>query len=195
MAPAIIRIASLRGTLGRSNEARRNEIIALGARHRGRHDELLREFSAGQGLRFDILMDIGGFRDMHRHRRCIQILQPFTNAHGYEVPEGLADAGLLQQYDSAMTQAHEAFVNVSSGRPGGECGLRFASGHAHPRSVQDGLRAKRCTSLNCALRLPDTSLTAASPGRCTRQWLAGTRRSLQYFRVADINQPIDLLQR
>ncbi len=77
------------------DEARRNEIIALGARHRGRHDELLREFSAGQGLRFDILMDIGGFRDMHRHRRCIQILQSFTNAHGYEVPEGLAEAGLL----------------------------------------------------------------------------------------------------
>ena len=77
------------------DEARRNEIIALGARHRGRHDELLREFSAGQGLRFDILMDIGGFRDMHRHRRCIQILQPFTNLHGYEVPEGLAEAGLL----------------------------------------------------------------------------------------------------
>ena len=28
------------------SEARRNEIIALGVRHRGRHDELLREFSA-----------------------------------------------------------------------------------------------------------------------------------------------------
>ena len=95
------------------NEASRNEIIALGARHRGRHDELLREFSAGQGLRFDILMDIGGFRDMHRHRRCVQILQPFTSAHGYEVPEGLADAGLLQQYDSAMTQAHEAFFKLA----------------------------------------------------------------------------------
>ena len=40
--------------------------------------KLLREFSAGQALRFDILMDIGGFRDMHRHRRCVQILQPFT---------------------------------------------------------------------------------------------------------------------
>ncbi len=126
--------------VGSLEEARRNEIIALGARHRGRHDELLREFSAGQGLRFDILMDIGGFRDMHRHRRCIQILQPFTSAHGYEVPEGLAEAGLLQQYDSAMTQAHEAFVHVRSGRPGGERGLRFASGHAHPRAVQDGLR-------------------------------------------------------
>ena len=61
----------IRGHVAALSEARRNEIIALGMRHRGRHDELLREFSAGQTLRFDILMDIGGFRDMHRHRRCL----------------------------------------------------------------------------------------------------------------------------
>ena len=95
-APASTLIVSLPAKSPRSEEARRSEIIALGARHRGRHDELLREFSAGQGLRFDILMDIGGFRDMHRHRRCIQILQSFTNAHGFEVPDVLAEAGLLR---------------------------------------------------------------------------------------------------
>ena len=39
---------------------------------------MLRAFRAGQQFRFDILMDIGGFRDMHRHRRCIQIEQGFT---------------------------------------------------------------------------------------------------------------------
>ena len=56
----------------------RREIIDLGLRHRGRHDEMARAFCAGQQFRFDILMDIGGFRDMHRHRRCIQIGQDFT---------------------------------------------------------------------------------------------------------------------
>ena len=58
----------------------RREIIDLGVRHRGRHDEMLRAFCAGQQFRFDILMDIGGFRDMHRHRRCIQIGQEFTTS-------------------------------------------------------------------------------------------------------------------
>ena len=67
--------------------ARVAEIIELGLRHRGRHDEALRAFHAGAALRFDILMDIGGFRDMHRHRRCTQILQGFTALHGYETPE------------------------------------------------------------------------------------------------------------
>ena len=75
--------------------ARVAEIIESGLRHRGRHDEALRAFHAGAALRFDILMDIGGFRDMHRHRRCIQIGQDFTTAHGFDVPEELEPAGAL----------------------------------------------------------------------------------------------------
>ena len=63
-----------------AGERRRREIIDLGLRHRGKHDEMLRGFRAGQQFRFDILMDTGGFRDMHRHRRCIQVMQGFTIA-------------------------------------------------------------------------------------------------------------------
>ncbi|HEY6465661.1 MAG TPA: FAD-dependent thymidylate synthase, partial [Candidatus Acidoferrales bacterium] len=55
-----------------AGERKRREIIDLGLKHRGKHDEMLRGFRAGQQFRFDILMDAGGFRDMHRHRRCIQ---------------------------------------------------------------------------------------------------------------------------
>src|SRR5271170_2026297 len=62
----------IRNHVAALGEAHRGEIIALGTRHRGSHDELLREFSVGKALKFDILMDIGGFRDMHRHRRCVQ---------------------------------------------------------------------------------------------------------------------------
>ncbi len=69
-----------------AGERIRREIIDLGLRHRGKHDEMLRAFCSGQHFRFDILMDIGGFRDMHRHRRCIQIGQEFTTNHGYDAP-------------------------------------------------------------------------------------------------------------
>src|SRR5262249_12560841 len=68
----------LRSAVESLSAAQRGEIIALGTAHRGKHDELLRAFSAGQSFRFDTLQDIGGFRDMHRHRRCIQIGQSFT---------------------------------------------------------------------------------------------------------------------
>jgi len=82
--------------------SRRREIVDLGIKHRGPHDELLRAFNAGQSFRFDILMDIGGFRDLHRHRRCVQIHQAFTHAHGYETPEELAAVGLRERYDGVM---------------------------------------------------------------------------------------------
>ncbi len=98
------------------------EIIQLGLRHRGKHDEALRAFHAGAALRFDILMDIGGFRDMHRHRRCVQIIQPFTALHGYETPTCgdlaaeinlLAEAGILTEFQSAIEAAHAASSQIA----------------------------------------------------------------------------------
>jgi thymidylate synthase ThyX len=85
----------------------RNGIIELGVKHRGRHDELLKPYCAGQRFRFDILMDIGGFRDMHRHRRCVQLHQRFTTAHGYDTPEDVVNAGWPTRYDAAMQRARE----------------------------------------------------------------------------------------
>ncbi len=175
-------------------DAQRNEIIHLGARHRGRHDELLRAFSAGQGLRFDILMDIGGFRDMHRHRRCVQILQRFTNVHGYEVPEGLAEAGLLPQYDAAMTQAHTAFDRVSQ-----------AGFPEHARYLLPlGTRTRALFKMDFAEALYIAELRSTPAGHFSyrrvawEMYQAVARRHpalASYFRVADIHQPVDLLQR
>jgi thymidylate synthase ThyX len=175
-------------------ESQRNEIIALGARHRGRHDELLREFSAGQALRFDILMDIGGFRDMHRHRRCVQILQPFTDAHGFEVPAGVAEAGLQRQYDSAMRQAHEAFFKIS------QAGLRENAAYVLPL----GTRKRALFKMDFAEALYIAELRSAPAGHFSyrrvawEMYQAVARKHpalADFFRVADIDQPVDLLQR
>jgi len=113
----------IRDLVAQLPEARINELVELGLRHRGRHDEALRAFHAGAALRFDILMDIGGFRDMHRHRRCTQIIQGFTSLHGYETPthcdlpadvDLLAEAGALQSFQSAIDQAHAASATISA---------------------------------------------------------------------------------
>jgi hypothetical protein len=180
--------------VGAFDEARRNEIIAVGARHRGRHDELLREFSAGQGLRFDILMDLGGFRDMHRHRRCIQILQPFTDAHGYETPEGLVEAGLQHSYDAAMNQAHEAFVHVS--RTGTVENARYL--------LPLGTRTRALFKMDFAEALYIAELRSAPAGHFSyrrvawEMYQAVARRHpalADYFRVDDIHEPVDPLRR
>src|SRR5438270_2286975 len=99
--------------------SRVHEIVDLGTKHRGRHDELLRAFSVGQRLKFDILMDVGGFRDMHRHRRCVQICQDFTAAHGFEIPEDLAAAGLGPRYEKVMKNAGEVSAKLAAGASDG----------------------------------------------------------------------------
>src|SRR4029077_5577840 len=109
----------IRTAVEAAGEAIRREIIDLGLRHRGRHDEMLRAFRAGQQFRFDILMDIGGFRDMHRHRRCIQIEQTFTTQHGYEIPAELEPAGALDAYKAAMERTSSS-VQALAGSPSPE---------------------------------------------------------------------------
>src|SRR5215510_6585813 len=88
--------------------AQRSEIIDLGLRHRGPHDELPRTFQSGQRFCFDILMDIGGFRDLHRHRRCTQIEQDFTRHHGYDTPPDIIAAGLEPRYHRLMQRVAQA---------------------------------------------------------------------------------------
>ena len=105
----------IRQAIEAAGDKRRQEIIDLGLRHRGKHDEMLRAFCAGQKFRFDILMDIGGFRDMHRHRRCIQIGQGFTTKHGYDVPEEVSAAGVSESYHATMRRAAQAVRKTGFG--------------------------------------------------------------------------------
>lgn len=84
------------------SEKQKQETIEVALRMRGPHDELIREFRSGYAFLFDILMDIGGWRDLHRHRRCQQVQQNFTTLHGYDVPPVLEEAGLDADYRAAM---------------------------------------------------------------------------------------------
>src|SRR5262249_41463896 len=56
------------------SHAERAEVLDAALRGRGPHDEWLRALHAGQPLTFDILVDAGAFRDLHRHRRCVQLI-------------------------------------------------------------------------------------------------------------------------
>lgn len=97
---------------------RQTEIYELAVRKRGRHDELLRMLDT-HSVTFDILMDVGSYRDMHRHRRTVQVPQDYTYTHGYDWHPELEKYGNLYAYQVAMdahtdtvkaldTQQHEA---------------------------------------------------------------------------------------
>ncbi|MGA7107481.1 MAG: FAD-dependent thymidylate synthase [Terracidiphilus sp.] len=183
-------------------ECRVHEIIEIGLSHRGRHDEALRAFHAGAALRFDILMDIGGFRDMHRHRRCVQIQQGFTALHGYETPRdgdaaGLAEAGMLTEYQTAIEAAHQASEQIAKG--------------TEPEAAVSGLYLlPLATRVRCLFKMDFaeaqyiSELRSAPAGHFSyrrvawEMYLALKRQHpalAKHIRVTDFTQPIDLLQR
>ena len=60
-------------------------------------------------LRFEIVMDIGSYRDLHRHRMMTQERQSFATFHGYSVPVEVRQAGLAAPYEQAMQRADRLF--------------------------------------------------------------------------------------
>jgi thymidylate synthase ThyX len=179
------------------SEAKRREIIDAGLRHRGRHDEMPRAFRAGQQFRFDILMDIGGFRDMHRHRRCIQIEQGFTTRHGYDIPEQLQPAGALSKYKAAMDSVSGVVASLEKrSAPEAAESAQYA--------IPLGFRKRTLFKMDFAEAVYISELRTGPAGHFSYRnaayamfeevkkkypTLAG------YFRVHDVRQPVDLLQR
>ncbi len=106
------------------SEARREEAIGVALGPRGRRDELPRAFRGGV-YAFDIVMDIGAYRDLHRHRRCQQFRQAYTTALGYDTPPLVAEAGATTEYDAAIGAAVAAFAELPA--PGREYVLPFAT--------------------------------------------------------------------
>ncbi len=86
--------------------AQRAEVIDAALGSRTRRDELLRNFRGGP-YAYDIVMDIGAWRDFHRHRRCHQFRQPFSTVLGWETPAALAEAGVLGFYEEEMGRTFE----------------------------------------------------------------------------------------
>jgi len=102
----------------------RREVLELATRHRGPRDELLRAFRSAPYV-FDIVIDIGAWRDLHRHRRCHQFRQPFTLDLGYDTPPWLAEAGVEPLYHQALQQAFAVVRQLP--RPAADYLLPFAT--------------------------------------------------------------------
>jgi len=94
-------------TVGQWSTARKVEVLETAVGSRGARDEMLHEFRGGHYC-FDMLIDIGAYRDMHRHRRCHQYRQTFSGQHGYDVPQALLESGAEEAYRSAMNAALES---------------------------------------------------------------------------------------
>ena len=63
-------------------------------------------------LRFEIVMDIGSYRDLHRHRMMTQERQRFSTFHGYGVPMEVDQAGLEAPFQEALERADRLFRKI-----------------------------------------------------------------------------------
>ena len=196
----------IRDAVAQWPEARVLEVVEMGTRHRGKHDEALRAFKAGAALRFDILMDIGGFRDMHRHRRCVQIIQEFTSQHGYETPgcgdlggdaDILAEAGIESDFRGAVEGAHRASTQIAAGRaPEAEWSALYL--------LPLATRIRALFKMDFAEAQYISELRSAPAGHFSYRRVAWEMYKAverqhpalaRHIRVTDFTQPIDMLQR
>jgi len=106
------------------SDSQRSEVIDVVLRSRTRRDELLREFR-GSPYVYDIVMDIGAYRDLHRHRRCYQFRQEYSALLGFATPLVLGEAGLEKQYREIMS-ATESVISKLPG-PGAHYLLPFST--------------------------------------------------------------------
>jgi len=187
----------LRRTIEAAGEARRREIIDLGLRHRGSHDEMPRPFSAGQQFRFDILMDIGGFRDMHRHRRCVQIMQDFTTGHGFDTPPEVEAAGIRSEYEFAMKRTETAVQKLSAtASEEAKQSAQYAIPLAFRKRTLFKMDFAEAVYISELRTTPAGHTSYRNVAYAMYEAVAAKYPALaKYFRVHDVREPVDLLKR
>jgi thymidylate synthase ThyX len=104
--------------------SRRNEVIDVALKSRTKRDELLRNFRTEPYV-FDIVMDIGAYRDLHRHRRCQQFRQSYTTKLGFASPDLIAAAGMGERYTNLLSQASNVAKSLPA--PGSQYLIPFAA--------------------------------------------------------------------
>jgi len=86
------------------------------AKRRHRRDKLTRAFE-NVYYTFDILGNLGLYRDLQRHRILTQERQDFTTVHGYDTPPEIEEAGFKGEFDECMKRAADLYERVHRDLP------------------------------------------------------------------------------
>src|SRR6202034_2599854 len=89
----------------------REQLLSVALGNRKRREDLPRHFRTAPYV-FDFIMDIGAYRDLHRHRRCQQFRQQYTNQLGYDTPALVTKCGAADIYESALQAADKGIAQL-----------------------------------------------------------------------------------
>jgi thymidylate synthase ThyX len=102
----------------------RAEVLDVALESRTMRDDLLAGFHGGL-YAYDLTIDIGAYRDLHRHRRCQKFRQSYSGRLGFDTPALVEEAGANAIYQEAMDAALSAMQGLPT--PGSHYLLPFGA--------------------------------------------------------------------
>ena len=110
-------LEQLRQVAATLSQAERRQILQeYFSQRRHRRDKLSRAFE-NVYYTFDIVGNLGLYRDLHRHRILTQERQDFTTVHGCDTPPEIAEAGFTSEFDHCMQRAAELYEQIYRDMP------------------------------------------------------------------------------
>ena len=110
-------LEQLRKIAAALSQAEREQILQeYFAKRRHRRDKLSRAFE-NVYYTFDILGNLGLYRDLHRHRILTQERQDFTTAHGYDTPPEIQAGAFESEFDHCMKRTAELYEQIYDDLP------------------------------------------------------------------------------
>lgn len=101
-------------------------LVAVKKMSKSQKQEVLKQYLAGREarwqkvgrafentyVRFELVMNIGAWRDLHRHRMLTQQRQLFTTVHGFDLPPEIRDAKLEKPFIAAIRKAERVHAKI-----------------------------------------------------------------------------------
>src|SRR5512141_650866 len=110
-------LAEARARVAAMPEAERAALHAeLAGARRNRRDKPPRALEE-TAYTFDLVGNLGIYRDLHRHRLLSQERQPFTTANGFETPPEILESGCGPEFRARMEEAQELHEAVRRDHP------------------------------------------------------------------------------
>ena len=110
-------LADVRSRVNAMTPSERTALLSsLAAGRRNRRDKPPRALEEA-AYTFDLLGNLGIYRDLHRHRVLSQERQPFTTVHGHDTPPEILEAGHGAVFEECMARAHDLHEAVKTDHP------------------------------------------------------------------------------
>lgn len=101
----------LKAVLKMSQKQKREILDSVFAKRKKRWYKVPRAFEKAY-VTFDMVLNNGAWRDLHRHRMLSQYRQRFSIHNGFDIPKDLIEAGLDKLFIDAVEKAEKIFKKI-----------------------------------------------------------------------------------